>query len=205
MERNSNDNASTGNTGQSGSGAGGTSGSSGYGATTGGSTGGYGGSAAAGGTGGMSGSAGSEGFSGAGGTSGASFGSGPDTATEGRFEKGKEAVTDRLGTAREKAGELKSTLADKLQAGAEKLRQRGQTGAYAGATGSGTAAVTGDDRMAAMSNRVAGGLQHTADWIREADVDSLRSSIETQVKEHPGRTLVIAAGIGYLLGKAFRR
>jgi hypothetical protein len=28
--------------------------------------------------------------------------------------------------------------------------------------------------------------------------------IEQQVKEHPGRTLLIAAGLGYLLGKALR-
>ena len=59
--------------------------------------------------------------------------------------------------------------------------------------------------MAEVSNRVAGGLQASADWIRDADIDSMKSGIETQVKEHPGRTLLIAAGIGYLLGKAFRR
>ena len=28
--------------------------------------------------------------------------------------------------------------------------------------------------------------------------------LEKQVKEHPGRTLLIAAGLGYLIGKAFR-
>ena len=38
-----------------------------------------------------------------------------------------------------------------------------------------------------------------------ADLDSLKSGIERQVKEHPGRTLLIAAGLGYLLGKAVRK
>jgi hypothetical protein len=71
--------------------------------------------------------------------------------------------------------------------------------------GSGSAALSSDDRMAAVSNRVAGGMQQTADWIRDADVESMKAGIEQQVKEHPGRTLLIAAGIGYLLGKAFRR
>ena len=74
-----------------------------------------------------------------------------------------------------------------------------------GSPGSGTAAIAGDQRMAEVNNRLAGGLQASADWIREADVDSMRTGIETQVKEHPGRTLLIAAGLGYLLGKAFRR
>jgi len=28
--------------------------------------------------------------------------------------------------------------------------------------------------------------------------------MEREVKEHPGRTLLIAVGLGYLIGKAFR-
>ena len=34
--------------------------------------------------------------------------------------------------------------------------------------------------------------------------DGLKGSIEQQGKEHPGRTLLIAVGLGYLLGKALR-
>ena len=35
----------------------------------------------------------------------------------------------------------------------------------------------------------------------------MKSGIELllQVKEHPGRTLAIAVGLGYLLGKALRK
>jgi hypothetical protein len=58
--------------------------------------------------------------------------------------------------------------------------------------------------MAQMSGQVAGGMEKTADWLRDADLDGLRMGIEQQVKEHPGRTLLIAAGLGYLLGKALR-
>ena len=55
-----------------------------------------------------------------------------------------------------------------------------------------------------MSDRVAGGMEKSAEWLRDADIDSLKSGIEHQVKEHPGRTLLIAVGVGYLLGRAFR-
>jgi hypothetical protein len=48
-------------------------------------------------------------------------------------------------------------------------------------------------------------MQATADWLRDADIDNLREGVERQVKEHPGRTLLVAVGLGYLLGKAFRR
>jgi ElaB/YqjD/DUF883 family membrane-anchored ribosome-binding protein len=33
----------------------------------------------------------------------------------------------------------------------------------------------------------------------------MKHGIEQQVRDHPGRTLLIAAGLGYLIGKAFRR
>ena len=64
--------------------------------------------------------------------------------------------------------------------------------------------VSGDG-VSQVTNRVAGGMQATADWLREADMDSMRTGVERQVKEHPGRTLLIAVGLGYLLGKAFRK
>jgi len=152
---------------------------------------------------------GSSGTTGSGmGTSGGAYGSTGSAGTtteQGRAQQAKDAVTDKLGAARAKAGELKSSLADKLEAGADKLRQRGQTGSYAGATGSGTTSIASDDRMAKVNDKLAGGLQNTAHWIRETDLESLKNDVEQQVKEHPGRTLLIAAGIGYLLGKAFRR
>jgi hypothetical protein len=71
------------------------------------------------------------------------------------------------------------------------------------ATG-GSVAVT-DDRMAQVTSRVAGGMEGAADWLRDADLDGLKASVEQQVKEHPGRTLLIAVGLGYLLGKALRK
>ena len=48
-------------------------------------------------------------------------------------------------------------------------------------------------------------MQSTADWLRDADLDGMREGVERQVKEHPGRSLLIAVGLGYLLGKAFRK
>src|ERR1044071_2607354 len=106
-------------------------------------------------------------------------------------------------TVREKASGAKDSLANALEAGAEKLRARGGDGmSAAGATGR-SMALAGD-RMSQVTSRVAGGMEGAADWLRDADLDGLKTSIEQQVKEHPGRTLLIAAGLGYLLGKALR-
>ena len=108
---------------------------------------------------------------------------------------------------RDKAGQAKNSLVGALEAGADRLRQRahGGTPSYAGATGDGNVGVADQGRLAPVADKVAGGMQATADWLRDADLDSLRSGVERQVKEHPGRTLLIALGLGYVIGKAFRK
>src|SRR5215213_6636407 len=116
-------------------------------------------------------------------------------------DKVKSGAQDKLGQAKDKARELQSTLADRLDAGAEKLRQRGQSSSFAGATGESSVGVASDDRMAQVNDSVARGMQKSADWLRNGD---LKADIEHQVRENPGRTLLIALGVGYLLGKAFK-
>ena len=129
-----------------------------------------------------------------------------DTATS-AIGNATDRLSDVGSTVRDKAGNLKNSLADALESGAERLRQQGSgTGQMAGADGmGGTAAVADDNRLAQTSNQVAGGLQASADWLRDADIEGIKSGIERQVKEHPGRTLAVAVGLGYLLGKAFRK
>jgi ElaB/YqjD/DUF883 family membrane-anchored ribosome-binding protein len=116
-----------------------------------------------------------------------------------KLKDAKSTAADRLGTLKEKASNLSSTLADRLEAGAEKLRQRGGANQFAAAGGE---TVASDDQMAALTNRLAGGLQGTADMLRNGD---LKGSIETQVRDNPARTLLIAVGVGYLLGKALKK
>jgi ElaB/YqjD/DUF883 family membrane-anchored ribosome-binding protein len=118
----------------------------------------------------------------------------------------QEKLADVGSTVRDRAGNLKNTVADALDSGAEKLRARGSSSASTqlATTAGATTAVATDDRVAQVSNRVADGMGATADWLRDADLDGLKTGIEQQVKDHPGRTLLIAAGLGYLLGKAFK-
>jgi hypothetical protein len=109
---------------------------------------------------------------------------------------------------RERIGGLKNTIADAFESGADRLRQRAPARAQlAGATATGGSAdtIASERRLAQRSNQLAGGMQGAADWLRDADIDGLKSGIERQVKEHPGRTLALAVGLGYLLGKALRK
>jgi len=210
MERNANDPFGNQNTSDASSGAG--FGGAGGAGSQAGSQG-----AGASGTGGFGGSTGANtGTGGYGGTSDASFsrdvgGESGGIADKARGAMGtaQEKLSGAGSTVREKAGTLKHSLADALESGAEKLRQQaaggGQT-AGAAATGGSVGMVSDQsNRMNEVSNQVAGGLQASADWLRDADLDGMRSGLERQVKEHPGRTLAVAVGLGYLLGKAIRK
>lgn len=142
-----------------------------------------------------------------GGSSTGTIGSEADSIAD-KAKSGLNSAADKaksgLGTAKDKATELKATLADKLEAGAEKLRSQSQGGSYAGATGQGSVA-TDSGALGQVSDKLATGMQSTADFLRNADLDNMKAGIEKQVRENPGRSLLIAAGLGYLLGKAFRK
>ena len=105
---------------------------------------------------------------------------------------------------RDKAGVARDKLVGALEAGADRLRSQGGS-QLAGATADGSLAIEADGKMAQVSDKVAGGLQASADWLRDADISNLKAGIERQAKEHPARTLLIAAGLGYLVGRAFRK
>jgi hypothetical protein len=138
-------------------------------------------------------------------TSGASSStSGGDTIGS---DSSKGGVTNRVksvaSSVKDKASGLPALLADGLQAGAEALRQRRSS--LVGTSGSSDVAVTEDSSIAAVTDSIATGMQSSADWLRDADMGKLKDGVEKQVKEHPARTLLVALGAGYLIGKALRR
>lgn len=52
--------------------------------------------------------------------------------------------------------------------------------------------------------KVVDGAHAATDWVKQADLDSIKSGIEAQVRTHPTRTLLVALGLGYVLGRAMR-
>lgn len=118
-----------------------------------------------------------------------------------KADQAKASVQEKFGQVKERARDLQATLADRLDAGAEKLRHRNQNTALAGAPAGTSVDVATDDRVSNVQDSVARGMNKSADWLRNGD---LKADIEKQVRENPGRTLLIALGVGYLLGKAFK-
>ena len=113
-----------------------------------------------------------------------------------------DKAQDALATVKEMASYLPGMLADRLESGAEKLRSSPTpSGAMAGG---GSAALANDTPVSQAKDTLAKGMQSSADWLRDANFDKIRDGIEQEVKERPTRSLLIALGVGYLLGKAIR-
>ena len=115
----------------------------------------------------------------------------------------KGRVKNVASSVRDKASGLPALLADGLQAGAKALRQR--TVSTEISTSGSSAAVSSDPNIAAVTDTLATGMESSAEWLRDADIDKLKQGVEKQVKEHPARSLLVALGAGYLIGKALRR
>jgi hypothetical protein len=112
-------------------------------------------------------------------------------------------VRSMASSVKQKASGIPALLADGLQAGAQALRQR--TASSDAAVAGSSVAVTSDPNIAAVTDTLASGMESGAEWIRDADLDKLKQGVEKQVKEHPARSLLVALGAGYLIGKALRR
>jgi ElaB/YqjD/DUF883 family membrane-anchored ribosome-binding protein len=125
-----------------------------------------------------------------------------------RLHQARDMAGERLGQAKEKATQLKSSLADRLEAGASSLRQQSQSSAQGGqqlaAAGAGgsSAGLLQNDQIQRLAGPAADAMDRTADFLRNGDVKEM---LEEQVRTNPARTLLIALGVGYLLGKAIRR
>src|SRR5579885_1963272 len=48
-------------------------------------------------------------------------------------------------------------------------------------------------------------LERSADYIRDVDLEELKEEAETRVRQHPGKALLIAAGVGFVLGGLMKR
>ena len=123
-------------------------------------------------------------------------------------EEAREKASELVDTARAGAGNLQATLADRLDAGAAAIRSR----RAAQSEGEVEEVEAPSIRLANRANRrdrvevaVADRMEGTAMWLRETDVTDLGALLRHELRTRPGRTALIALGIGILIGRATRR
>ena len=116
----------------------------------------------------------------------------------GTMDKAASTAQEKMGEAKERMANFRTALADRLDRGAERLRQRA---AKTSVTEMGAEA---EERARNAGGKLASGMHDTAEWLRTADMQSIKSGIEQQARTKPGRTLLVALGLGYIVGRAIR-
>jgi ElaB/YqjD/DUF883 family membrane-anchored ribosome-binding protein len=110
-----------------------------------------------------------------------------DTATQ-----VKDKVSDLGHTAAQKIDENRDAAAGGLDKAAAALHQSAES-------------LPGGEKVASLARATAEKLSSTADYVREHDILSMRADVETPVKNNPVPSLLAAAVIGFLAGRAFSR
>ena len=59
-------------------------------------------------------------------------------------------------------------------------------------------------KLDTAKTKVVDGAHAATDWIKQADIEGIKSGIEAQVRSNPTRSLLVALGLGYLVGRAMR-
>jgi hypothetical protein len=106
------------------------------------------------------------------------------------LSRAQEQVKDLGRTAVEKLDEARVGTADALESAACSVRTSGRDGAR---------------KIETTSERVAGKLDSTAQYMRGQDVGRMLGNARLAIGRNPGGFLLLAAGIGFLAGSALRR
>jgi len=85
--------------------------------------------------------------------------------------------------------DMKGKVADGLTSVAGRLKQKGEQ----------------NGPMSDYANQASGWLDNAAEYVREFDPSQVKADIQRQVRENPGRTLLIAGAAGLVVGALFRR
>ena len=112
-----------------------------------------------------------------------------------------EKMSDAADQVKDKVSSLGRTAADKIDE---------NRGAAAGGLEKAASAIhekadslPGGEKVTSMAHATAEKLSSTADYVRDHDVSTMMSDVETVVKNNPGRSLLAAAVVGFLVGRAF--
>ena len=108
---------------------------------------------------------------------------------KGKVHEWGDKVQEWGGTAEAKINERRTTAAGALESTAGKMHH---------------AADTGAQKFSSAVHSAAEGFQSTATYLREHDTRPMMSDLEDVVRKRPGQSLLIAAAVGFLMGRAFR-
>jgi ElaB/YqjD/DUF883 family membrane-anchored ribosome-binding protein len=102
----------------------------------------------------------------------------------------KDKMSDVGRTAVDKIDENRSAAATGLDKAASAIHQTAES-------------LPGGEKVSGLAHAAADKLSSTAGYVRAHDVNRMMADVETLVKNSPGPSLLAAAAIGFLVGRAF--
>ena len=114
-----------------------------------------------------------------------------------------EKLSDTAGQVKDKVAVFGRNAADKV----DENRGAAATGLdkAASALHDKAESLPGGEKVTSLAHAAADRMTSTADYVREHDVDGMMKDVESLVKNNPGRSLLAAAIVGFLLGRTFSR
>jgi ElaB/YqjD/DUF883 family membrane-anchored ribosome-binding protein len=106
------------------------------------------------------------------------------------------------------AGRAFTTLKAKAQDVGAKAAQRADQARVGAAAGLETVASTlheKGDRVASAAHSAADAVAYGAGYLRDNDMRTMMSDLKQVIRRNPGRSLLGAAAVGFLLGRALSR
>lgn len=110
--------------------------------------------------------------------------------------KNESLTYNQAGTQSQRSGNtlnnIKSTVAEKLRTAANAVQNK-------------AAGANQNSTVSGYGQQASDWLNRSADYVRDLDVDQVKSNVQNEVRRNPGRSLLIAGAAGLILGALFRR
>lgn len=125
--------------------------------------------------------------------------------------KAQEKAGDVASKAQEKAGQVGGMAQEKAGEVGDKMHSKSDKGIDTAASGLGQAAgmlrQQGEQRQGTIgtaATKTADTLESASSYLQEKDTDQLMSDLESLVRRKPVESVLVAAGIGFVLSKIVR-
>lgn len=105
-------------------------------------------------------------------------------------EQTKSKIAEFGTAAADKLDQNRVAAASSLEGAADSLHQRADQ-------------LPGGEKVTNFAHSAADKLNATAEYVRENDLSSMMNDVEDLVKKNPGPSLLVAAGLGFLIARAF--
>jgi hypothetical protein len=112
-----------------------------------------------------------------------------------------EKLSDTATLVKDKVSDLGRAAADRI----DDNRGAAATGLdkAASALRANAGSLPGGETVSSMAHATADRISSTAGYVREHDINRMMADVKTLVKNNPGPSLIAAAVIGFLAGRAF--